>query len=271
MSGTATVVRWEMRKLRSQVRVWIAATLVVVGPWAFIYMLRAQDRMPVDQLYGRFLKETGFATPLFMLGFGGQWAFVILTAIVAGDIFASEDQQGTLKTILTRSIGRGSIFTGKVLTSVVYTVAMVALLAISSTVAGVVVIGHNPLLLASGQEVTGSHAIGLIAASWSAEMLPVLGFTALAIMSSVLSRNAVIGVVAPVLVSFLMLLYAFLNGRDMIRHSLLTTPFLAWHGFVHDPAFLDPFYRALAVSGVYIVACLAIAWWSFSRRDVTGG
>ena len=48
-----------------------------------------------------------------LLLFGSIWMYPLITALVAGDIFASEDHNGTLKTILTRSLERGQIFTGK--------------------------------------------------------------------------------------------------------------------------------------------------------------
>ena len=76
---------------------------------------------------------------------------------------------------------------------------------------------------------------------------------------------------APVVVGFFMGLYAFLNGQDIIRHNLLTTPFPAWHGLLDDPAFHAPLIRATAVCAVYSIASLGIAWTVFSRRDVTGG
>ena len=43
------------------------------------------------------------------------WGLPLITALVAGDIVASESHNGTLKTILTRSRERGEIFAGKVL------------------------------------------------------------------------------------------------------------------------------------------------------------
>src|SRR5262249_57877076 len=46
------------------------------------------------------------------------WGFPLITALVAGDIVASESQNGTLKTILTRSRDRGQVFAGKVLAAV---------------------------------------------------------------------------------------------------------------------------------------------------------
>ena len=50
-----------------------------------------------------------------LLLFGSIWMFPLITALVAGDIVAAEDHNGTLKTILTRSVERGQIFAGKAL------------------------------------------------------------------------------------------------------------------------------------------------------------
>jgi ABC-2 type transport system permease protein len=44
----------------------------------------------------------------------------LLAAIVAGDIFAAEDQHGTWKTLLTRSVSRTQIFWAKTLTAIGY-------------------------------------------------------------------------------------------------------------------------------------------------------
>ena len=52
---------------------------------------------------------------LLVLGFATQWLLPLLTAIVAGDIFASEDQHGTWKTVLTRSASRSQLFWAKML------------------------------------------------------------------------------------------------------------------------------------------------------------
>ena len=43
------------------------------------------------------------------------WLCPLITALVAGDIVATETHNGTLKTILTRSRERGEVFAGKVL------------------------------------------------------------------------------------------------------------------------------------------------------------
>ena len=59
------------------------------------------------------MRETGLAIPLVCLVFGSFWLFPLITALVAGDIVANEDHNGTLKTILTRSVERWHVFAGK--------------------------------------------------------------------------------------------------------------------------------------------------------------
>ena len=62
----------------------------------------------------------GLAMPLVLLLFGSIWLFPLITALVAGDIVAAEDHNGTLKTILTRSVERGQMFVAKALAAFSY-------------------------------------------------------------------------------------------------------------------------------------------------------
>lgn len=271
MSAVAAVYGGELIKLRAQLRVWLISAVVLVTPWIFIILLKGQDRLPTDALYGRYLKSAGLATPLLMLGFLASWGFPLLTALVSGDLFASEDQQGTIKTIATRSVSRSAIFWGKVAASFTWSIGIIALMAASAIAAGLVMVGTQPLISVSGTTLPVGHALALVIASWAICLAPFLGFACLSLLISVLSRNSVIGVMLPLVIGFVMQLYAFLNGKDLIRHNLLTTPFLAWHGILHVPAFYAPMWYGFVVSAVYGVASLALAYWVFTRRDITGG
>src|ERR1019366_5266592 len=52
--------------------------------------------------------------------------------------------------------------------------------------------GAQPVVGLSGQLVPAGHAAGLVVASWASELPPVLGFTSVAVMLSVVSRNSVV-------------------------------------------------------------------------------
>src|SRR3954451_22749198 len=108
-----SAVRWESRKLRAQLRAKALLLAAVIVPVAVVLIVHRQPRPPKDTLFGRFAPENGFAMALLVLGVASQWVLPLLTAIVAGDIFASEDQHGTWKTVLTRSISRSKLFWAK--------------------------------------------------------------------------------------------------------------------------------------------------------------
>jgi ABC-2 type transport system permease protein len=68
-----------------------------------------------------------------MLAFAAQWVLPLLAAVVAGDIFANEDQHGTWKTILTRSVSRSQVFWAKTLTAVLFNLAVLVVFAATIT------------------------------------------------------------------------------------------------------------------------------------------
>src|SRR5262249_37428817 len=123
--GVRTVYAWELRKLAAQKRTYIGLGCALLVPLIFIASLLADDGGPQGIPFGSYVRESGLAIPLVGLYFGAFWFFPLITALVAGDIVAAEDGNGTLKTILTRSVERWQIFAGKVLAA--YTSAFAAL------------------------------------------------------------------------------------------------------------------------------------------------
>src|SRR5262249_45490872 len=106
LQGAATVAGVECAKLSRQIKVQAALAACAAGPFAFAAAVRVQSSMPEDTLFGRAVKESGFALPLVVLGFAALWVFPVLTSVVGGDVFSAEDRFGTWKTVLTRSRSR---------------------------------------------------------------------------------------------------------------------------------------------------------------------
>jgi len=269
--GVLSVLRWEVRKLRAQMRAKAALTLAVLAPIPIVLVIHGQSRPPKDTLFGRFATDNGFALALLVLGFASQWVLPLLTAIVAGDVFASEDQHGTWKTVLTRSASRAKLFWAKTLTAAGFAVLVLALLAASTIVTSVLVVGHQPLTGLSGQTIGSRVALELVAASWATTLPPLLGFTCLAILLSVWSRNPAVGIAAPVVIGMVMQLVGALGGIEAVRPLLLTTPFEAWHGLLTQPRFAGPLVEGLLVCVVWSVVSLGAAYTLLRRRDITGG
>jgi ABC-2 type transport system permease protein len=266
-----SALRWEVRKLRAQYRARAVLLGAILAPIPIVVILHGQSRPPKDTLFGRFATENGFALALLILGFASQWVLPLLTAVVAGDIFASEDQHGTWKTVLTRSASRSRLFWAKTLTACGFAAVMLALLGASTIVSSLLVVGHQPLIGLTGQTISAHTALQLVTASWASMLPPTIGFTCLAILLSVWSRNPAAGIAAPVVLSMVMQMVGSLGGIEAIRPLLLSTPFEAWHGLQTLPRFTGPLVEGLLVSGAWTLACLGAAFVLFRRRDITGG
>ena len=98
------------RKLRFQKRTYLGLGAAALVPIIFVVAVATQKGGPEDVAFGRYIHDTGLAIPFVLLLFGSIWMFPLITALVAGDIVAAEDHNGTLKTILTRSVERSQVF-----------------------------------------------------------------------------------------------------------------------------------------------------------------
>jgi ABC-2 type transport system permease protein len=264
-------IRWETSKLAAQARSRFTLLACLLAPVLIVVVINGQQRPPKDSLFGRYIHASGFAVPLLILGFAAQWVLPLLTALVAGDIFASEDQHGTWKTVLTRSASRAQLFWAKTITALAFAVCVLVLLAASTIAASVLIVGHQDLVGLTGQVIPAGTAARLVIASWATALAPLLGFTCLAILLSVQTRNPAFGIAAPVVIGMVMQLAGTLGGVEAIRPFLLTTPFEAWHGLLAAQPFYSPLLSGLAASAIWCVVCLTIAFTILRRRDITGG
>ena len=271
MVALRTVYAWELRKLRSQKRTYLGFFAAMIVPVIFVMALTLQNGQPEDIAFGRYVRQSGLAIPPVILIFGSYWLFPLVTALVSGDIVAAEDHNGTLKTILTRSVNRGRIFTAKVLAAFTYAFIALVLMGVTATVAGILKSGYHPLVTLSGTTVSAGRALLLVCASLGVYLFPLLAVASIALLLSTVTHNSAAAVVGALMISLLMQLLTIVPGLGALHPYLLPTQFNAWQGFLRTPVDWSPIVRAAWVCALYSVPCLAVAFMSFLRRDVTGG
>jgi ABC-2 type transport system permease protein len=267
--GTRVVWRLELAKLSHLLRVRVIIAGCVIGPFEGVAGLRLSGATPGDTPFGLWVQTSGFAIPMLLLGSLAPYVLPALTAVVAGDIFAAEDHFGTWKTILTRSRGRGEFFAGKFLAAVTFAVVTMVLLTVFDLVASLLA-GTQPVVGLGGQLVPAGHATELVLASYLSELAPLLGFTALAIFLSVVSRNVIVGIGGPVVIGVLLQIVSLINLPAALQMALLSTPFQAWHGFWEQPAFYGEFGWGLVTCAGWFIVCLGVSWLVFRRRTIGG-
>jgi ABC-2 type transport system permease protein len=269
--GAFTVYRWELRKLRYQKRTYLGLGAAALVPILFVVATHFRHNGPNDVAFGAYIHKSGLAIPLVILLFGAVWMFPLITALVAGDIFASEDHNGTLKTILTRSLERGEIFTGKALAAATYGAAALLLNVTVAVVAGCIESGFNPLQSLSGTRVSSWKALELVYSSFLVYLIPIFAIVCIGLLLSTFTRNSAAAVVGTLMFSLLIQLIGILPGLNGLQPYLLSTQFNAWQGLLRTPIDWSPIIRAAWVCGLYGLPALFASYLVFLRRDVAGG
>jgi ABC-2 type transport system permease protein len=264
------VYKWELLKLRAQKRTYLGLGAAMLAPTAFVLALVFKSGGPSDIPLGRYLRESGLATPFVVLEFMAIWGLPLIAALVAGDIVASESQHGTLKTVLTRSRERGEIFAGKLLATLTYTATALALMAGIGLAAATAAWGWKPLVSLSGPRVSANHSFVLLLATLGIYLFALLGIAAFGVLISTITRNSAAAVVSTLMFALLMQLLGALPGTEAIRPYLLSNQFVAWHGLLRVPVDWAPIGHAAWLSALYIAVPVFAAYLVFLRRDVAG-
>jgi ABC-2 type transport system permease protein len=271
--STATVYRWELRKLISQKRTYLGLALVVILPVFFVIFQNVHQRHDRggDNIFAAQITQSGLATPVLMLLFLSVFMLPLAAALVAGDIVAAEDGNGTLKTILTRSVNRGQVFAAKVLTAITYATIAVFLSAAVATVAGIASWGFLSVRTFSGTIVSAPEALLLVFAANAIYLIPLMAVAAIGVLLSTATRNSAAAVVGTVGFVILLFIVAQIPGLEGIKPYLLTEQFENWHGLLRTPTDWAPIAHSAWVCALYGIPALVAGYLVFLRRDVAGG
>jgi ABC-2 type transport system permease protein len=270
MTGTLTAYRWEARKLLSQKRTYIGIGAATLLPIVFVVVMSLQTGGPYQQPLGNNLRHTGLAIVLVVLTFVSRFGAQLVTALVAGDIVASEDSGMTLKLILTRSLRRGQILAGKALASFTYVLVVLLALLVGGTIAGLSAWGWHPLRNLDGAVLSAPHALVLTFAALGVFAVPLIGVAAFGLMLSTLTRNSAASIVGTLVYALAQEAIGGLVHQTWAKLYLLSDQFDGWHGVFMSPTDWTLIGRAFWISALYTAVPLVIAFLYFRRRDVAG-
>ena len=271
-AATLTVYRWELRKLVSQKRTYLGLGLAIILPLIFVIAQSLRHRHDHgDNIFESQITHSGLATPVLMLLFLSVFMLPLIASLVAGDIVATEDGNGTLKTILTRSVDRGQVFAAKAVAAATYATLAAFLSAAVATAAGVAAWGFNSVTTYSGTVVSPSEGLLLVFAANACYLVPLIAVASIGVLLSTVTRNSAAAVVGAVGVTILLFIVAQIPGFEGIRPYLLTEQYEAWHGLLRTPTNWSPIWHSLWVCALYAGPALIAGYLVFLRRDVAGG
>ncbi|MGC0314975.1 ABC transporter permease [Kitasatospora acidiphila] len=265
----ARILRFELVKQFSTLRVRLLIGLCWLGPGVLVFAIDQQSTLPSDTLFGRWMHATGWAGSLVVLGVAGTWALPLVTSMVAGDVFATEDRLGTWRHLLIAVRSHRRIFAAKAIASVTVILLLVAGLTASSAVGGLLAEGDQPLVGLDGHQLTGGDAAGKVLLAWACVLAPTLALAAIGLLGSVALGRSPMGLLLPMLAALGMQVAQMLPLPVVVRLALPGYAFISWNGLFADPQQLGPLLIGVGVSLVWAVVATALAYLLFLRRDFT--
>lgn len=265
----ARILKFELVKQFSTWRVRLLMLLSWLGPGLVVIAVDQQSTLPSDTLFGRQMHATGWAGTLVVLGIAGTWALPLLTSVLAGDVFSSEDRLGTWRHLLIAVRSYRRIFAAKAIASL--TVILLALigLAFSSMIGGLLTEGDQPLVGLDGHRLSGADAGGTALLAWMCVLAPTLALAAIGLLGSVALGRSPMGLLLPMLAALGMQVAQLLPLPVAVRLALPGYAFVSWNGLFTDPRQAGPLLIGVAVSLLWAAVATALAYRLFLRRDFT--
>jgi ABC-2 type transport system permease protein len=240
-----------------------------LGPGLAVIAVDHQGTLPSDTLFGREMHATGLAGSLVVLGVAGTWVLPLLTSVVAGDVFSSEDRLGTWRHLLIAVRSHRRIFVAKAIASLTVILLGVTGLAVSSVLGGLIAEGDQPLIGLDGHLLTGGNAGFNVLLAWICVLAPTLALAAIGLLGSVAMGRSPMGLLLPMFAALGMQLVQLLPVPVALRLALPGYAFISWNGLFTDPQQPEPLLIGVGVSLVWAVVATVLAYLLFVHRDFT--
>jgi ABC-2 type transport system permease protein len=270
------MIRVELVKLVRNRRTWVTILLIDALPTLVAVLLALTDLGPRPGTGPAFLSAVltdGTLFPLAALGIVLPLFLPIAVAITAGEAIAGEAQQGTLRYMLVRPVGRTRLLAAKLVSVMAFVVLTVLVVAATSYVLGVTILGSEDVTTGatsvSGSSLSTPELVGRTFLALGYAMLCMLGVAAVGLFLSTVTESplgAALGTLALLVASTLLLT---LDAADPLQPYLLTRYWLAFVDLFREPILWHDVLRGVLLQAVYVAVFLGAGWANFMTKDVT--
>jgi ABC-2 type transport system permease protein len=270
------VIRVELVKMLRRPRTWVTIVLLNALPTLVAVLLAATEVGPQPGEGPAFLSAVltdGTFFPLAALAIVLPLFMPVAVAVVAGDAIAGEAQDGTLRYVLTRPVGRTRLLVAKLVGVLAFVLLAVVLVAAVAYLVGRLLLGNGDaaglVTGISGGGLTTQQLLERTLMSVGYVSLSMLGVASLALLLSTVTDSplaAALGALAFLIASTLLLT---LDAAAALQPYLPTRYWLAFVDLFRDPILWRDIVRGLLLQGVYVAVFLGAAWANFMTKDIT--
>jgi ABC-2 type transport system permease protein len=263
---------WKM--LRSR-RTWVTIGVIDLLPSLVAVLLAVTDLGPRPGTGPAFLSAVladGALFPLAAIAIILPLFLPAAVAITAGETIAGEAQQGTLRYVLIRPVGRTRLLVAKLLSVMAFVLVTLLVVAATSYVLGVLLLGDQTSTVTttfSGTSLTTPQLVERTGLALAYALLSMLGVAAVALFLSTAVRSplaAAMGTLALLIGSSLLLT---LDAAQGLRPYLVTRYWLSFVDLFRAPILWHDVVRGVLLQAGYVVVFLGAAWANFVTKDIT--
>jgi ABC-2 type transport system permease protein len=197
----------------------------------------------------------------------------IIVALVSGDSISGESTAGTIRLLMVKPIPRWKIFFAKFFANQVYLFIVILVIYFFGLIVSRMLFGSGDIVV-YGAEISIIGKDELLLRFTYAIAISYISLTVisnLAFMFSSMLDNSIAPIVITMVINIIFLIFGSLTFElfEPIQNILFTKHMSAWTYCFE----LHPNYKEMATSigilGIYLVGFLAIAFYSFTKKDIT--
>ncbi|MDG4768289.1 ABC transporter permease subunit [Solwaraspora sp. WMMD406] len=272
----ATLPLWaEVRRQAARRRTQLTLGFMVLLPLIVLIAFEFDSGDDDDNGGGEFGSLVDLATSgglnftLFTILVSSTFLLVVAVALFCGDTVASEASWGSLRYLLAVPVPRSRLLAVKLLVALAYSGLSIVLLAGTALLVGTLRYGWSPLRSTVAAEIPAGEGVLRLLAILGYLAVVLLIVASLAFLLSV-STDAALGAVGgAVLLWILSSILDQITALGVLREFLPTHFSGAWLGLLSTPTQTDDVVRGCVSALAYATVFLSLAFWRFTRKDVT--
>jgi ABC-2 type transport system permease protein len=197
----------------------------------------------------------------------------LLIALIAGDMIAGEASMGTLRLLITKPSGRSQVLISKFIASLLYTVILLAFLAILTLPVSILVFGTGDLIIFKNEMIVildNSDVLWRYFCAFGFTAIAMITVNALALLFSVFAENSIGPIVATVSIIIILNILSTMDIPifNTIKPYLFTYHMLNWKGFFENPIDFTEVTKSALILLTYVIFFVSLAIVCFRKKDI---
>jgi ABC-2 type transport system permease protein len=212
--------------------------------------------------------NNGIFVPLAAIGALSFFLFPLIASMAGAYPLAGEAELGTMKTWMSRPVGRAGVLFSKWGVAVLYVAVGMALVGLGGLAAGWLVFGIHPLTTLSGTTIGIGAGVERIVLANLLILTALLCTISLALLVSTLSNSSLTAAISAMVVFVVLNILNGFSYFDFMKPYTFTSYSLTFTNLFRDPIYWQPIRNALLVYGVTVAVLLVASWLIFRRKDI---